>query len=73
MSNGKRNPAASIMLALSAEMAHNEVETLSSRSKSGLEEARRKGRQLGRPYRSGLKQSELLAKHRDVIRLLKAG
>lgn len=73
MSNGKRNPAASIMLALLAEMARNEVEILSTRIKSGLAEARRKGRKLGRPAGSGLERSELLAKHRDIIRLLKAG
>lgn len=73
MSNGKRNPAASIMLALLAEMARNEVETLSTRIKSGLAEARRKGRKLGRPEGSGLERGELLAKHRDIIRLLKVG
>ncbi len=73
MSNGKRNPAASIMLALLAEMARNEVETLSTRIKSGLDEARRRGRKLGRPAGSGLEHSELLAKHRDIIRLLRAG
>ena len=73
MSNGKRNPSASIMLALLAEMARNEVETLSTRIKSGLAEAQRKGRTLGRPLGSGLEKSELLAKHSDIIRLLKAG
>ncbi|SKB08204.1 Site-specific DNA recombinase [Prosthecobacter debontii] len=73
MSNGKRNPAAAIMLALLAEMARNEVETLSTRIKSGLAEARRKGRRLGRPPGSGLERSKLLAKHRDIIRLVKAG
>ncbi|MES2737289.1 MAG: recombinase family protein [Verrucomicrobiota bacterium] len=73
MSNGKRNPAASIMLALLAEMARNEVATLSTRIKSGLAEARRKGQKLGRPAGSGLNPSELLAKHRDIIRLLKTG
>lgn len=73
MSNGKRNPSAYIMLALLAEMARNEVETLSTRIKSGLVEGRRKGRRLGRPPGSGLERSELLAKHRDIIRLLKAG
>ena len=47
--NGKRNPAAAIMFALLAEMARAERETLSERIKSGLDEARRKGRKLGRP------------------------
>jgi DNA invertase Pin-like site-specific DNA recombinase len=38
--NGKRNPAAGIMLALLAEMARNETETLRERINSGLAEAR---------------------------------
>jgi DNA invertase Pin-like site-specific DNA recombinase len=71
--SGKRNPAASIMLALLAEMARSEVETLSVRIKSGLEEARRKGRKLGRPQGTVLEKKELLSKHRDVVRQLKAG
>jgi DNA invertase Pin-like site-specific DNA recombinase len=73
LASGKRNPAASIMLALLAEMARNEVETLSTRIKSGLEEAKRKGRKLGRPEGTTLKRSDFLAKHPDIIRLLKAG
>lgn len=73
LDNGKRNPAASIMLALLAEMARNEVETLSTRIKSGLAEARKKGRKLGRPKGSTLERVEFLAKHRDIMRLLKAG
>ncbi len=56
-----------------SEMARAEKETLVERIKSGLAEARRKGRKLGRPEGSGLERSELLAKHRDIIRLLKAG
>jgi DNA invertase Pin-like site-specific DNA recombinase len=50
--NGKRNPAAGIMFALLSEMARAERETLSERIKSGLAEARRKGRKLGRPANS---------------------
>lgn len=73
LASGKRNPAASIMLALLAEMARSEVETLSTRIKSGLEEARRKGRKLGRPEGTTLDPVSLLAKHPDVVRLLKAG
>ena len=73
MANGKRNPAASVMLALLAEMARNETETLRERINSGLAEARRKGRKLGRPTGSGLEAAALLEKHRDVVKLLKAG
>jgi DNA invertase Pin-like site-specific DNA recombinase len=73
MANGKRNPAAGIMLALLAEMARNETETLRERINSGLAEARRKGVKLGRPAGSGLEAAELLAKHKDVVKALKAG
>jgi DNA invertase Pin-like site-specific DNA recombinase len=71
--NGKRNPAAGIMFALLAEMARAERETLSERIKSGLAEARRKGRKLGRPAGSTDSAKEFLAKHPDIIRRLKEG
>lgn len=73
MTSGKRNPAAAIMLALLAEMARAEKETLVERIKSGLDEARRKGVKLGRPEGTTLKRSDFLAKHPDIIRLLRAG
>lgn len=71
--SGKRNPAAAVMLALLAEMARAENETLRDRINSGLAEARRKGVILGRPVGSGLETAELMAKHKDVVRALKAG
>jgi DNA invertase Pin-like site-specific DNA recombinase len=71
--SGKRNPAAGVMLALLAEMACGEAETLRERIKSGLAEARRKGQTLGRPTGSGLDSASLLEKHKDVVRLLKDG
>src|SRR6266567_4974581 len=52
--SGKRNPSAGIMLALLAEMARSEVETLRERIKSGLAQAKRKGIRLGRPEGSTL-------------------
>ena len=70
--NGKRNPAAGIMFALLAEMARAERETLSERIKSGLTEARRKGRKLGRPQGS-TDSKKFLAKHSDIIRKLREG
>jgi DNA invertase Pin-like site-specific DNA recombinase len=73
LTSGKRNPAASVMLALLAEMARNETETLRERINSGLAEARRQGRKLGRPEGTGLDASDLLEKHKDVVRNLKAG
>lgn len=71
--SGKRNPAAGIMLALLAEMARSEHELLKTRIASGLAEARRRGQKLGRPAGTGLSPTELLQKHRDVVRLLKSG
>ncbi len=71
--NGKRNPAAGIMLALLAEMARSEVELLRERINSGLAEARRKGVILGRPVGSTVSPEAFLKKHKDVLRLLEQG
>ena len=73
LANGKRNPAASIMLALLAEMARNETETLRERINSGLANARRKGVTLGRPAGTGYDAARLLAEHKDIVKALKAG
>lgn len=72
--NGKRNPAAGIMLALLAEMARAELETLRARILSGLADARRRrqGKTLGRPLGTRISRAAFLQKHRDIIRLLKA-
>lgn len=72
LANGKRNPAAAIMLALLSEMARAERETLVERIKSGLAEAKRRGTKLGRPLGTSLPAGALLTKHRDVVRLLKS-
>src|SRR5437660_5776305 len=71
--NGKRNPAAGIMLALLAEMARNESETLRERIKSGLAHARKRGVVLGRRRGTTLTRDEFLQKHKDILRQLKAG
>jgi DNA invertase Pin-like site-specific DNA recombinase len=71
--NGKRNPAAGIMLALLAEMARAELETLRARIASGLAAARRAGKKLGRPIGTSMSQDAFLQRHRDVVRLLKSG
>ncbi len=70
--NGKRNPAAGIMLALMAEMARNEVEVLSMRVRSGLAQAKRNGVKLGRPVGSNIPVEMFLKKHSDIVRLLKS-
>jgi DNA invertase Pin-like site-specific DNA recombinase len=73
LANGKRNPAAGIMLALLAEIARSEVETLRERINSGLAEARRKGVRLGRPPGTKLDRQDFVRKHGDILRHLKAG
>jgi DNA invertase Pin-like site-specific DNA recombinase len=54
-------------------MARAERETLSERIKSGLEEAKRKGRKLGRRPGAAHTKKEFLAKHSDIVRRLKEG
>lgn len=71
--SGKRNPAAGIMLALLAEMARGELETLRARILSGLAVARRNGKTLGRRKGTTLPRAVFLKKHADIIRLLKSG
>lgn len=73
LDNGKRNPAAGVMFSLLAEMARAEKETLVERINSGLAEARRRGRTLGRPVGTTTDAADLIAKHRDIAKLLKAG
>src|SRR5947209_4375857 len=72
LGTGKRNPAAGIMLALLAEIARNESETLRERIKSGLTLARKRGVVLGRRKGTTLSRDEFLQKHKDIIRQLKA-
>jgi DNA invertase Pin-like site-specific DNA recombinase len=71
--SGKPNPAASLMFALLAEIARNERETLRERIMSGLDEARRKGKTLGRPVGTGATTDEFLRKHADIRRRLRKG
>ena len=71
--SGKRNPAASVMFSLLAEMARNERETLVDRINSGLAKARREGKTLGRPEGTTIDRASFLAKHKDVTKQLRAG
>ena len=73
LENGKRNPTASIMFSLLSELARNELETLSSRIRSGMAQARKKGHKIGRPEGSVVSKEEFLEKHCDVVRQLKKG
>jgi len=71
--SGKRNPAAGIMLALLSEMARAEVETLSERIKSGLAQAKKNGKTLGRRAGSAVTVSQFLKNHGDIVRQLRDG
>lgn len=73
MTDGRRNPAAGVMLALMAELARNEVEILRERILSGLSNARSRGVRLGRPSGSALPRAKFLQVHRVVVRLLQDG
>lgn len=71
--SGKRNPAAAIMLALLSEMARSERDTLRERIVSGMDEARRRGRNIGRPLGTQMTDAQLLLRHKKVVRLLHDG
>ena len=71
--DGRRNPAAGIMLALMSELAMSERETLIERINSGIAAAKRKGVTLGRPKGSTTDPGEMMAKHADIVRHLRAG
>jgi DNA invertase Pin-like site-specific DNA recombinase len=71
--NGKRNPAAGIMLAVLAELARAEVEQLRERVVSGMEAARKKGIHLGRPKGSTESREAKETKHKDILKCLRQG
>lgn len=73
LDDGKRNPAASIMFALMAELARSEREILRERVKSGIAEAKRKGVKFGRPTGTQESDRAFLKKHKDIIRELERG
>lgn len=71
--SGRRNPAASMMFSLLAEMGRSERESLIERINSGIAAAKRKGVHCGRPSGTTLSREDFLAKHRDIARHLRAG
>ena len=66
----KRNPAASIILAVMAEISRGELEVLRMRVISGMNQAKKLGKHLGRPVGS---TQDKLKKHPDIVKLLKNG
>ena len=61
------------MFTLLAEFARMERETLRERILSGMEEARRKGKHLGRPDGSSEDKEAFLKKYPSVVRNLRLG
>jgi DNA invertase Pin-like site-specific DNA recombinase len=71
--NGKLNPAASMIFAITADMARQERENLSERIKSGMEEAKRQGKRIGRKEGKLYSESDLRSKYAKPLRDLKQG
>ena len=69
----RRNPVASIVLAVMTEIDAMETERLSERISSGLDQARRQGKTLGRPQGSTLADQALLQKYPGVVKDIKSG
>lgn len=69
----KRNPLAQFMFTLLAEFARLEREVLRERIISGMEQARRKGKKIGRPEGKKEAHDLFLKKYPLVARNLKAG
>lgn len=71
LANGKRNPVASIVIAVMIEIDAMETERLSERILSGLAQARRNGKQLGRPKGTVKTNDNLVADYPLVVKDLK--
>ncbi len=68
-----RNPVAQFLFTMLAEFARLERETLRERILSGMEEARRKGKKIGRPEGSQKEALTYLQDYPSVVRNLKQG
>jgi len=71
LQDGKRTMVAEILFAVLSSLARQERERLSERVLSGLEEARRQGKQLGRP--KGKKPVEQMKAYREIKKRLEDG
>ncbi len=65
--DGKVNAAFKLVTDVLANVAQMEREQISERVKSGLEEARRKGKTLGRPTGATQSNKVLLSKYKNVV------
>jgi DNA invertase Pin-like site-specific DNA recombinase len=71
--DGSRNPMAQFLFTLLAEFARMEKELLVERINSGLEEAKRQGKKLGRPAGTTTEDQDLIKKYPAVVRNLGKG
>ena len=68
-----RNPVAQFLFTMLAEFARMERETLRERILSGMEDARRKGKKIGRPEGSQKQVQNYLQDYPHVVRTLRRG
>lgn len=71
--DGKRNPLIAMLTAILSEFATLERETLIERTKSGLAQAKRNGKILGRPVGTVKATARLLEENRQAVKLLRKG
>jgi DNA invertase Pin-like site-specific DNA recombinase len=70
--DGKRNPVGQLLFMFLSERARAEQEDRTERIKSGIEQARRNGKQLGRPQGKE-DDKDFLKRHKKVVASLKLG
>ncbi|WP_233219324.1 recombinase family protein [Adhaeribacter arboris] len=70
--NGKRNPAASLIFLVFAELARVEAEGLADRIRSGQQQARSLGKNIGRPTGTTKNAGQVLQEYPQVVKLLKS-
>lgn len=71
--NGKRNPVAQLLVTLLAEIGRLEREFLVERTRSGLQQAKRLGKKLGRPFGTTKPADQFLDENKRAVKLLKKG
>jgi DNA invertase Pin-like site-specific DNA recombinase len=67
------NSMAQFLITLLADIARMETATLTERINSGLDEARRKGKRLGRPKGTIMQPEQLLNQYPGIVKDLKSG
>jgi DNA invertase Pin-like site-specific DNA recombinase len=70
--NGKESFATNVIISIFSELAAEEVRQLSDRVKSGLDAARARGKNLGRPEGKDTR-AEILRKHSKIVKYLQDG